>query len=314
MRGSRCEVCRMYAACALIGPAALRRMYLEELRSTDEIACYVGCSATTVRRHLRRFNIPVRSRGPCVERRTRTGIAVAPRGWSVETAYVVGLIATDGNLERRKPVITIVSKDATLLETVRRCLHLRTRIRKHGGDGVGPYYRLSWYDRSLYQWLRNVGLTPAKSLTLPPLHIPDDHFADFFRGCIDGDGSILVYTDRYHAATCDRYVYERLYLSIVSASYAFIDWLRATVYRLTHAEGAMTVRTRAGAHSVWTLRYSKTESIRLLKWMYYAPDLPCLQRKWATAEKFLVPLGRAAKRRAGRPRVGWIYNGTRHDT
>jgi len=229
-------------------------------------------------------------------------------------AYVVGLIATDGNLERRKPVITIVSKDVTLLETVRRCLHLRTIIRRHGAEGGRPYHRLSWYDRSLYQWLLQIGLTPAKSLTLSQLHIPDDHFADFFRGCIDGDGSILVYTDRYHATTSGRYVYERLYLSIVSASYAFIDWLRATVYRLTHAEGSMTVQTRASAHSAWTLRYSKTESIRLLKWMYYAPDLPCLERKRATAERFLAPLGHAAKRRAGRPRVGWIYNGTDHDT
>lgn len=288
-------------------------MYLEELRSAEEIACRVGCSATTVRRHLRRFNIPVRSRGPCVERRARTRVDVAQRGWTLETAYVVGLIATDGNLERRRPVITIVSKDHSLLETVRRCLRLRTPIRRHGGAGAGHNHRLSWYDRSLYQWLREIGLTPAKSLTLSPLHIPDENFADFFRGCIDGDGSILVYTDRYHATTCARYVYERLYLSIVSASYAFIDWLRATVYRLTHAEGSITVQSRTGAHSAWTLRYSKTESIRLLKWMYYAPGLPCLERKRATAEKFLAPLGHAAKRRAGRPRVGWIYNGTGHD-
>jgi hypothetical protein len=304
----------MYAACALIGPGLLRRLYLEELRSTDDIACRVGCSATTVRRHLRRFNIPLRSRGPCVKRRAATRTDVTQRGWCVETAYVVGLIATDGNLERRKPVITIVSRDITLLDTVRHCLRLRTLIRRHGDDGGRSYHRLSWYDRSLYQWLRQVGLTPAKSLTLSPLHIPDEYFADFFRGCIDGDGSILVYTDRYHADTCDRYIYERLYLSIVSASYAFIDWLQATVYRLTHAEGSMTVRTRAGAHSAWTLRYSKTESIRLLNWMYYAPDLPCLERKRATAEKFLAPLGHAANRRAGRPRVGWIYNGTDQDT
>ena len=182
---------------------------------------------------------------------------MASLSWSVELAYVVGLIATDGNLERRKPVITIVSKDITLLETVRRCLHLRTVIRRHGGEGGRPNHRLSWYDRALYQWLLQIGLTPAKSLTI---------------------------------------------------------WLRATVYRLTHAEGSMTVQTRAGAHSVWTLRYSKADSIRLLKWMYYAPELPCLQRKRATAERFLAPLGHAAKRHAGRPRVGWIYNGTDHES
>ena len=145
------------------------------------------------------------------------------RGWSAETAYVVGLIATDGNLGRKKPVVTLVSKDLALLETARRCLGIGGRIARDRGAHRGQCHRLSWYDRPLYQWLRQIGLTPAKSLTLPPLDIPGDYFADFFRGCIDGDGSVVVYTDRYHAAIRDRYVYERLYLSIVSASYVFLE-------------------------------------------------------------------------------------------
>ena len=35
-------------------------------------------------------------------------------------------------------------------------------------------------------------MTPEKSLTLGPLAIPDEYFPDFFRGCIDGDGSIFA--------------------------------------------------------------------------------------------------------------------------
>lgn len=297
----------MYASCVLIGPAILRKMYVGELRSADEIASHFGCSATTVRRHLRRFNIPIRSRGPCVER-VRTRNDVAQPTWSAESAYVVGLIATDGNLGRKKPVITIVSKDIDLLETVRRCVGLTTLIGRHRGAGGQHYHRLSWHDRSLYRWLSEIGLTPAKSLTLRPLRIPDEYFVDFFRGCIDGDGSIVVYTDRYHLAKCDRYVYERLYLSIVSASYAFIDWLGATVHRLTNVEGSIGVEKRPGSHSVWRLRYAKSHSIQLLRWMYYAPGIPCLDRKRTTAEKFLSPLGHAAHRTTGRPRAGWIYN------
>src|SRR5437899_6633217 len=112
----------MYAACVLISPATLRRMYVEELRSTDEIAALFRCSGTTVLRHLRRFKIPVRRTGPYIER-TLLRNSRAP-GWSADVAYVVGLIATDGNLGRKRPTITIVSKDIDLLETVRRCLGL----------------------------------------------------------------------------------------------------------------------------------------------------------------------------------------------
>src|SRR2546428_10409306 len=101
--GPNCECSRMYASCVLIGPAALRRMYVEELRTTDQIAAHFGCSGTTVRRHLRRFKIPVRPRGPCGGRlRPRHGFAPTLPRWSADVAYVVGLIATDGNLGRKK--------------------------------------------------------------------------------------------------------------------------------------------------------------------------------------------------------------------
>ena len=99
--GPNCECSRMYASCVLIGPATLRRMYVEELRTTDQIAAHFGCSGTTVRRHPRRFKIPVRPRGPCVGRiRSRHGFAPTFLRWSAGVAYVVGLIATNGNLGR----------------------------------------------------------------------------------------------------------------------------------------------------------------------------------------------------------------------
>jgi len=204
-------------------------MYVEELGTTDQIAAHFGCSGTTVLRHLRRFKIPVRRRGPYADR-------IFP-GWSADVAYVVGLIATDGNLGRKRPVITIVSKDTDLLETVRRCLGLITPIKSHSGVYGDHCRHLAWHDRSLYEWLCGIGLTPAKSLTLGPLSVPDEYFADFFRGCIDGDGTILVYIDRYHVAKNDRYIYERLYVSIVSASQAFLEWLQTSVFRLAGIRG-----------------------------------------------------------------------------
>jgi hypothetical protein len=154
-----------------------------------------------------------------------------------------------------------------LLETVRHCLRLSIPITRHSAGFGRRCHHLYWHDRSLYAWLLEIGLTPAKSLTLRPLSVPDEYFADFFCGCIDGDGTILVYTDRYHVPKCDRYVYERLYLSIVSASYAFIDWLRITVQRLTNVDGSIGVKERRGTHSIWQLRYAKAESIELLRWM-----------------------------------------------
>jgi len=94
-------------------------------------------------------------------------------------------------------------------------------------------------------------LTPAKSLTLRPLVIPDEYFADFFRGCVvDGDGSVVVYTDRYHTAKKPRYVYERLDVSLVSASRPFLEWAQDSVLRIAQVRGTINVRSKTGPNPV----------------------------------------------------------------
>ena len=137
--------------------------------------------------------------------------------------------------------------------------------------------------------------------------MPDEVYADFLRGCIDGDGCIHVYTDRQHATKSARYVYEHLYVSLVSASRPFLEWIQASTRRLAGVSGSIHNSGGKGQRPIWALRYAKAESIRLLVWMYWAPDVPCLARKRDKAEKFLSPLGHASERSVGRPRVGWLY-------
>jgi hypothetical protein len=265
-----------------IDAVALRRMYVDEGLTTQESATRLGCGASTVRRRLRQLGIPVRGRGP------HTGLRVGSPAWSRENAWIVGLIATDGNLATIGHGITITSKDVDLLECVRRCLALSNRVGWSSGGLGGGTYRLQWRSRVFYDWLVGIGLTPRKSLTIGPLGVPDAYFPDFFRGGIDGDGTVLVYTDRYHATKKASYVYTRLYVSLVSASRPFVDWVRATIYRLLGLDGDIHVKwTRGRRRPVWILRYSKKASVRLLSWMYYAPDVPCLARKRATAEPFI---------------------------
>lgn len=305
-RGPRAKCWGMYSFCVFIDAVTLRRLYIDEMLTTAEVARHFKCGRSTVRRQLVRFGIPARRRGPAPGR-LRVARGAPFGGWSANVAYVVGLIATDGNLGRKRASISVVSKDIDLLETVRRCLGLTAPVKPHVGGYGTICHHIVWRDRAFYDWLLRLGLTPAKSLTLGPLMIPDEFFADFFRGCIDGDGSIVVYTDRYHVSKNHRYIYERLYLSIVSASRLFIEWLQATVSRLTGIIGSITLR-RGHVHPLWKLSYAKAQSIRMIAWMYHAPSVPCLERKRRKAEPFLTPLGVAPRRSTGRPRIGWIYN------
>ena len=288
-----------------IDPDLLRRLYVEERLTADAIAARLGCAPITVFRRLRRFGIPVRPRGPAQQAKTLRGDI----SWSPTLAWVVGLIATDGNLARDGRHLTLVSADRDMLVTVRDALSLTAAIIPHTGRDDHRGLRLQWVDRHFYQWLVGIGLTPAKSLTLRPLAIPDAVFPDFLRGCIDGDGSITVYVDRYNTYESERYVYERLYVRLFSASRDFLDWTRATVHRLHSIVGSVAEKRLEGKHPFWELRYAKQESIELLRWIYYySPAVPCLARKRAIAEPFLRPLGSAPTRPVGRPRAGWVYN------
>ena len=285
----------------------LKRLYVDERLPAQNIACQLGCTPTTVFRRLRRFGIQARPRGPLPGSSRQFGPSLPPT-WSPEIAWTVGVIATDGCLGRNERQLTVSSKDFDFLSTVRESLGGRGSITPYRKDVENPCFHLQWSDRELHAWLRRIGLTPAKSLTLGPLAVPDEYFADFFRGCVDGDGTVLVYTDRYHVAKSERYVYERLYVSLVSASRSFVEWIQITIQRLLGVRGAILNSGGRRPRPLWRLRYAKAESIRLLGWMYYAPSVPCLTRKRAKAEKFLAPLGYASARPTGRPRVGWLYN------
>jgi hypothetical protein len=247
-----------------------------------------------------------RCRHPGSTARSSSRAHDAPR-WGVQTAYAVGLMATDGNLSSDGRHLSFVSRDRDLVETFADCLQLSTLVRTLRTRAGGALYRVQWADRRHYDWFISLGLLPAKSRRLGRLAVPDEHFADFVRGCIDGDGSLHVYVDAYHRGKKAKYVYERLYVSLVSASYPFLEWIQTTASRLVGIGGAIHEYRRSG-RSIWDLRYAKADSIRLIRSMHYDTTVPCLNRKRVRAARFLTTLGSSADRGVGRPRVGWLYN------
>jgi hypothetical protein len=89
---------------------------------------------------------------------------------------------------------------------------------------------------------------PAKSLRLGPLAVPDEF----------------------------------------SASLPFLEWIRESVRRLRGLSGHLTVRPYVGHPDLACLKYAKRESVSLLKWIYYAPDIPARARKREKAARALA--------------------------
>lgn len=209
--------------------------------------------------------------------------------WTPDLAYAVGLITTDGNLSKDKRHILFTTTERRLAENLKKCLCLDCKIMvtKPSGFGKKLAYRINFGNVNLYNWFLNIWLMPNKTGRLSRLRIPDAFFADFLRGFIDGDGSIFTYKDRYRTYKEKRYVFKRLYTCFNSTSLEHIKWLRSRIYKLLNMLGSLNSYV-SGKYKrpLWKLRFAKKDSLKLLSWIYYKPNLPCLLRKKRVFDTF----------------------------
>lgn len=210
--------------------------------------------------------------------------------WNPNLAYVVGLITTDGNLSIDKRHIQFTTTDCQLAQCFKKCLNIQNKISKTPPSGFGkkPVYRINFGNVKLYKWLEKIGLKTRKTHSLRKLNVPKKYFADFLRGHLDGDGSVFTYIDRYMVYKEKRYAYNRLYTTFISASQNHLKWIRASLQKILNIKGALTSYLKKNRKfPIWQLRFAKSDSLRILSWLYYKPNLPCLKRKRKIAERFI---------------------------
>ena len=274
-----------------ISRQTLERLYYEEGQSQREIAELFGCSETTVARRVREYGMPTRR--DRARYRARSGQSHPRCRWTPQAAYAVGLISSDGSLSADGRHIIFTSAGRELAETFRECLELRNSISEVSPDrqATRRAYRVQFSDVEFYEWLLDIELTPAKQSRLGALDIPDEYFADFVRGFFDGDGSIYTYIGRYNIYNGRRYEHLRLHVTFFSISQEFLEWLRETLRRLPGTRGGLHPESRGRSRTLWRLKYAKGDSVKLLPWMYYRSDVPCLERKRVIAEPFLERAG-----------------------
>lgn len=210
--------------------------------------------------------------------------------WKSNLAYAIGLIATDGNLSKDKRHILFTTTDRQLANTFKECLGVKnkTMITPPSGFGKKHAYRINFGNVKFYQWLQKIGLMPKKTMLMGKLNIPDQYFVDFLRGHLDGDGSVFTYTDKYMEYKGKRYTYHRLYTKFISTNFNQISWIRGKIKEILDIEGSLTHYLKINREfPIWQLRFAKNDSLKLLSWPYYKPNLPCLNRKRKIAEQFL---------------------------
>ena len=199
--------------------------------------------------------------------------------WTNNFAYVIGVIATDGNLSPDLRHINITSKDLEMVENCKKCLGIKNKIGKKSREGSGDkkYFFLQFGDINFFEFLLKIGLTPKKSKTLGQLDIPDKYFPHFFRGCIDGDGSLSI--SKHPESKHPQYK-----LRLCSASENFVKWVLKSSRKNFNLTGGSI--TKVKKTSMYILLFAKKDSIKILK-MTYLKNVICLSRKQKIAGKIM---------------------------
>ena len=190
--------------------------------------------------------------------------------WSSEFAYAIGLLTADGCLLNDGRHIDFTSKDYEQVATFKKCLKLETKISiKYSGIG-NRYYRVQFSDVLFREFLMSIGLTPAKSKTIESVLIPDKYFGDFLRGYFDGDGTSYSFYDSVFPKSY------RFYVSFISASPRFIQWLQEKIQTMIEIKGHFS---RTLGKDYIQLKYAKKEAMIICDYMYDNKEGPFLKRK-----------------------------------
>jgi len=190
---------------------------------------------------------------------------------SHDKAYILGLIMTDGYIIKDYDGfgIQLTEKDGYILEKIRDlvggtnpitkidCSHKRKHM-----PGAKDMARLHVFSKKIAQDLKKLGVIRRKTKTLRYNGcVPKKYLDSFFRGMIDGDGSIGVDGRGYY------------FWTLASASCLFLEDLERTYdFSFLHGYGKSVDTLRVGG--------GQKEIRRMYKWMYKNKGDLYLRRKY----------------------------------
>ena len=154
-------------------------------------------------------------------------------------------------------------------------------MKARGGEKEKRYYRIQIGDVLFWNFLKSIGLSPAKSKTIGKVAIPSKYFSDFLRGSHDGDGHFYSYWDPRWKSS---FMY---YVCFSSASLAHIEWLRDELRKRMSVRGHIT---KASKKVCYQLKYAKKEGLKVIKVMYKSKGV-FLPRKKLKIAKVLGIMG-----------------------
>lgn len=189
--------------------------------------------------------------------------------WTLELAWVLGLLWSDGNLYKNK--INLVSKDKDLIETVANLIGDKSLVRSRDNK---KYWLISFGSKIVAQHLRELGLHEAKSFTIKWVQgMPSKYESHFVRGLFDGDGWVYFKEKKQSYQMHAGFV-----TASESLSESFRSWLINQGLKFNHRKDG----------NKWTFNIHRIEYVkRFYQIIYPSPNVPHLLRKKILFDKWM---------------------------
>lgn len=246
----------------------LKKLYIDEKRSLEDIAKLYGVSRVAVWKYCRSLKLKRRSRSEArleALRQNKFSYEYADinenffSNWSNEMAYVLGLIITDGSIhkpQRGTYQVSLSMNDRSLIDKVRKLMKSTHKIvpSKHQ-KGL---YLFHFAREKISKDLLRLGVTPNKSRTVRFPDMPDNYLRHFIRGVFDGDGCVFLDPKGKR---------EKTRTSFTSGSKDFIVKLEEKLQSLGMPKRNIFIH-KAGKNDSYLFRYGHKDSVKLFTILY----------------------------------------------
>ncbi|MFJ7972385.1 LAGLIDADG family homing endonuclease [Psychrobacillus sp. NPDC096389] len=155
-------------------------------RTHKEMEAVIGLSAGAILNVIHKHNIPTNRHRYSGRPRKHKVNEHFFKVWSHEMAWVLGLLVTDGHINKDTHTINFSQKDERILQVIATYLEADYVLAPYGKTKKTPTLIVN--SKIMKEDLAILGITPTKSLTVPFPNVPAEYLASFVRGVIDGDG------------------------------------------------------------------------------------------------------------------------------
>ncbi|MDW0115462.1 LAGLIDADG family homing endonuclease [Sporosarcina thermotolerans] len=158
-------------------------LYKSEL-SYAELCSIVGLSASGIKNVIKKHGVELKHTAgrPRIHKVNEDYFKV----WSHEMTWVLGLIITDGTINKKMHSVYLSQKDEEILRKVALLMGAEPRITAPTGTRTTPMLIIN--SKIIKDDLEQIGIKPNKSHSVPFPVVPTEYLPAFVRGVIDGDG------------------------------------------------------------------------------------------------------------------------------